>query len=77
MVSAWRRKHAAGLQCGQRRFRPDRRFLRAGTQVAAVDPAVASIASSGREFVFDVQGHFVGQHGLGKPVSAVPSNSSR
>jgi predicted TIM-barrel fold metal-dependent hydrolase len=35
-------------------------------QVAAVDPAVALDRLSGREFVFDVQGHFVGQHGLGK-----------
>src|SRR5512144_2984332 len=35
-------------------------------QVAAVDPAVAVDRLAGREFVFDVQGHFVGQHGLGK-----------
>jgi uncharacterized protein len=35
-------------------------------QVAAVDPAVALDRLGGREFVFDVQGHFVGQHGLGK-----------
>ena len=34
-------------------------------QVAAVDPAVALDRLGGREFVFDVQGHFVGQHGLG------------
>ena len=46
-------------------------------QVAAVDPAVALDRLGGREFVFDVQGHFVGQHGLGKTGSAVPSNSSR
>jgi hypothetical protein len=35
-------------------------------QMAAVDPAVAVERLEGREFVFDVQGHFVGQHGLGK-----------
>ena len=35
-------------------------------QVAAVDPDVALDQLGGREFVFDVQGHFVGQHGLGK-----------
>jgi len=35
-------------------------------QVAAVDPEVALDRLGGREFVFDVQGHFVGQHGLGK-----------
>ncbi len=35
-------------------------------QVAAVDPAVALESLGGREFVFDVQGHFVGQHGLGR-----------
>jgi predicted TIM-barrel fold metal-dependent hydrolase len=35
-------------------------------QVAAVDPDVAFDQLGGREFVFDVQGHFVGQHGLGK-----------
>ena len=34
-------------------------------QVAAVDPAIALDRLGGREFVFDVQGHFVGQHGLG------------
>jgi len=33
-------------------------------QVAAVDPGVALDRLGGREFVFDVQGHFVGQHGL-------------
>jgi len=35
-------------------------------QVAAVDPGVAHDRLGGREFVFDVQGHFVGQHGLGR-----------
>ena len=35
-------------------------------QVAAVDPGVALERLGGREFVFDVQGHFVGQHGLGQ-----------
>jgi predicted TIM-barrel fold metal-dependent hydrolase len=35
-------------------------------QVAAVDPDTAADQLGDREFVFDVQGHFVGQHGLGK-----------
>jgi hypothetical protein len=35
-------------------------------QVAALDPEVALDGLGGREFVFDVQGHFVGQHGLGR-----------
>ena len=35
-------------------------------QVAALDPDVAIEQLGGREFVFDVQGHFVGQHGLGR-----------
>ncbi len=35
-------------------------------QVAALDPEVAAAQLGGREFVFDVQGHFVGQHGLGR-----------
>ncbi len=35
-------------------------------QVAAVDPEAASERLRGREFVFDVQGHFVGQNGLGR-----------
>ncbi len=35
-------------------------------QVAAVDAEAAVEALGGREFVFDVQGHFVGQHGLGR-----------
>jgi predicted TIM-barrel fold metal-dependent hydrolase len=35
-------------------------------ELAAVDPEVALDRLGGREFVFDVQGHFVGQHGLGK-----------
>ncbi len=35
-------------------------------EIAAVDPDVAADRLGGREFVFDVQGHFVGQHGLGR-----------
>ena len=35
-------------------------------QVAAVDPDVAFDRLGSHEFVFDVQGHFVGQHGLGQ-----------
>ena len=35
-------------------------------QTAAVDPEVAVDQLDGREFVFDVQGHFVGEHGLGR-----------
>ena len=35
-------------------------------QVAAVDSHAAADQLGEREFVFDVQGHFVGQHGLGK-----------
>jgi uncharacterized protein len=35
-------------------------------EVAAVDPEIALDRLGGREFVFDVQGHFVGKHGLGK-----------
>ncbi len=35
-------------------------------QVAAVDPDAAVDRLSGREFVFDVQGHFVGDNGLGR-----------
>ncbi len=35
-------------------------------QLAAVDPELAVDALDGREFVFDVQGHFVGAHGLGR-----------
>ena len=35
-------------------------------QAAAVDPDSAGALLGEREFVFDVQGHFVGQHGLGK-----------
>lgn len=34
--------------------------------LAALDPAAAADRLEGREFVFDVQGHFVGQHGLGR-----------
>jgi hypothetical protein len=34
--------------------------------VAALDPAAAAERLEGREFVFDVQGHFVGRHGLGR-----------
>ena len=33
---------------------------------AAVDPSIALDRLGGREFVFDVQGHFVGHHGLGQ-----------
>ncbi|MCZ6453475.1 MAG: amidohydrolase, partial [Alphaproteobacteria bacterium] len=35
-------------------------------QVAAVDPDAAVDRLGGREFVFDVQGHFVGDNGLGR-----------
>ncbi|MDH3737685.1 MAG: amidohydrolase [Alphaproteobacteria bacterium] len=35
-------------------------------QTAAVDPDAAVDQLGGREFVFDVQGHFVGQNGLGR-----------
>jgi len=35
-------------------------------QLAAVDPDAAVEQLDEREFVFDVQGHFVGQHGLGR-----------
>ena len=35
-------------------------------QSAALDPEVALERLGGREFVFDVQGHFVGRHGLGR-----------
>ena len=35
-------------------------------QVAALDVDAAAESLEGREFVFDVQGHFVGQHGLGQ-----------
>ncbi len=35
-------------------------------QTAALDPEAALEGLAGREFVFDVQGHFVGQHGLGR-----------
>ena len=34
--------------------------------VAALDSAAAAERLEGREFVFDVQGHFVGQNGLGR-----------
>lgn len=34
--------------------------------VAAVDPDVAVEQLEGREFVFDVQGHFVGENGIGR-----------
>ncbi|MDX1513453.1 MAG: amidohydrolase family protein [Gammaproteobacteria bacterium] len=33
---------------------------------AAVDPELAAAELDGREFIFDVQGHFVGVHGLGR-----------
>ena len=35
-------------------------------EVAALDIDAAAESLEGREFVFDVQGHFVGQHGLGR-----------
>ena len=35
-------------------------------ETAALDPELAAERLGGREFVFDVQGHFVGQHGLGR-----------
>ena len=35
-------------------------------RTAAVDPDAAMDKLAGREFVFDVQGHFVGKHGIGK-----------
>ncbi len=35
-------------------------------RLAAVDPDIAGDQLGGREFVFDVQGHFVGQSGLGR-----------
>lgn len=35
-------------------------------QLAAVDPDAAMEKLGRREFVFDVQGHFVGRHGLGR-----------
>jgi hypothetical protein len=40
-------------------------------RVAAVDPDAAHEQLGGREFVFDVQGHFVGRHGsLSSPRAA-------
>ena len=36
------------------------------SQDAAVDPEIAAAELEGREFIFDVQGHFVGEHGLGR-----------
>ncbi len=35
-------------------------------QVAGVDPDLAADRLAGREFVFDLQGHFVGRHCLGR-----------
>ncbi len=35
-------------------------------QSAAVDPEIATQRLAGREFVFDVQGHFVGANGIGR-----------
>ncbi len=35
-------------------------------QIAAVDPDAAVEQLAGREFVFDVQGHFVGRNGIGR-----------
>ena len=36
------------------------------SDAAAVDPELAAAELEGREFIFDVQGHFVGEHGLGR-----------
>ena len=36
------------------------------TETAALDPDAAAERLDGREFVFDVQGHFVGAHGRGR-----------
>ncbi|MDH3316197.1 MAG: amidohydrolase [Gammaproteobacteria bacterium] len=33
---------------------------------AALDPELAAAELEGQEFIFDVQGHFVGEHGLGR-----------
>ncbi len=33
---------------------------------AALDPQLAAAELEGEEFIFDVQGHFVGEHGLGR-----------
>ncbi|HSS63939.1 MAG TPA: amidohydrolase, partial [Gammaproteobacteria bacterium] len=33
---------------------------------AALDPDLAAAELEGEEFIFDVQGHFVGEHGLGR-----------
>ncbi len=33
---------------------------------AALDPELAAAELEGEEFIFDVQGHFVGEHGLGR-----------
>jgi predicted TIM-barrel fold metal-dependent hydrolase len=49
-------RHAAGQTGG---------FLEL-EQAAAADPDLALDGLGEREFVFDVQGHFVGQHGLGQ-----------
>ena len=35
-------------------------------QTAALDADAAAQGLAGKEFVFDVQGHFVGQHGIGR-----------
>ena len=35
-------------------------------QTAALDPEIAAERLDGREFVFDVQGHFVGANGIGR-----------
>lgn len=36
------------------------------SEEAALDPELAAAQLEGREFIFDVQGHFVGEHGLGR-----------
>ena len=36
------------------------------SESAALDPELAAAELEGEEFIFDVQGHFVGEHGLGR-----------
>ncbi len=36
------------------------------SEEAALDPELAAAELEGKEFIFDVQGHFVGEHGLGR-----------
>ena len=35
-------------------------------EAAALEPQLAAAELEGEEFIFDVQGHFVGEHGLGR-----------